>query len=256
MLVDSHAHLTLPQFEDDRKEVIQRAYEAGIRYIITIGTDLEDCHKALTLADEYDFIFASVGIHPHDAKTITEDTYSTLRVMAAHKKVVAIGEIGLDFYRNLSSPEIQREHFRKQLRLAREVSLPVIIHDRDAHQEIIQTLREEQAEDVGGVIHCFSGDWKTANVCLDMGFYLSFPGTITFKHSKVYHEMINKLPFDRLLLETDSPFLTPHPFRGKRNEPALVRYVAEALARIKGLDVGEVAKITSENARKLFKLPV
>jgi TatD DNase family protein len=254
MLIDTHAHLSLPQFDKDRTEVIKRARDAGIKHIITVGTDSDDCRKAVALAQEHDFISAAVGIHPHDAKTINEETYSLLRELAADNNVVAIGEIGLDFYRNLSLRKTQTHHFREQLRLAREVSLPVIIHDREAHQEVLKILQEEKAETMGGVIHCFSGDWGMAKACLDMGFYISIPGTITFKKSEDYHKLVRDLPRDRMLVETDCPFLAPHPFRGKRNEPAYVQYVAEAVARIKMIAQEELAEITTRNAQKLFNL--
>ena len=254
MLIDTHAHLSLPQFDKDRTEVIKRARDAGIKHIITVGTDSDDCRKAVALAQEHDFISAAVGIHPHDAKTINAETYSLLRELAADNNVVAIGEIGLDFYRNLSSQEIQVQHFREQLWLAREVSLPVIIHDREAHQEVLKILQEEKAETMGGVIHCFSGDWEMAKACLDMGFYISIPGTITFKKADAYHKLVRNLPLDRMLVETDCPFLAPYPFRGKRNEPAYVQYVAETVARIKRIAQEELAKITTQNAQKLFNL--
>jgi TatD DNase family protein len=254
MLIDTHAHLSLPQFDKDRTEMIKRARDAGIKHIITVGTDSDDCRKAVALAQEHDFISAAVGIHPHDAKTINAETYSLLRELADDDNVVAIGEIGLDFYRNLSSQEIQVQHFREQLWLAREVSLPVIIHDREAHQKVLQILQEEKAETMGGVIHCFSGDWEMAKACLDMGFYISIPGTITFKKSDAYHKLVRDLPLDRMLVETDCPFLAPYPFRGKRNEPAYVQYVAKAVAGIKGLGCEAFAEITTQNAQKLFNL--
>ena len=254
MLIDSHAHLTLPRFDDDREMVIQRAREAGLKHIITVGLEIEDCRKAILLADKYDFIFASIGIHPHDVKSIDPKTYSLLKKLSAHEKVVAIGEIGLDFYRNLSPRKIQIQRFREQLQLAREVSLPVIIHDREAHQETVKILQEERAETIGGVIHCFSGDLSMAKACLDLGFYISIPGTITFKNSQDYQDLVRELPLNRLLLETDSPFLTPHPFRGKRNEPAYVYYTAKTVARVKNIDVAELADITTCNAQKLFGL--
>ncbi|MBN2466872.1 MAG: TatD family hydrolase [Deltaproteobacteria bacterium] len=254
MVVDSHAHLTLPQFDKDRRTVIERARKTGLEHIITVGLGVEDCRKALMVAEEYDFISVAVGVHPHDTKTIDEKAYSVLKDLTSHEKVVAIGEIGLDFYRNLSPREIQVEHFRKQLHLAREVSLPVIIHDRDAHHEVVTILREEQAETIGGVIHCFSGDWSMAEACLDLGFYLSIPGTITFRDSGPYQDLVKKLPLNRLLVETDCPFLTPRPFRGKRNEPAHVCYVAQTLARLKQMDVSEVAEITTHNAQKIFNI--
>jgi TatD DNase family protein len=254
MFVDSHAHLTLPEFDNDRRAVIQRAVDAGITQIITIGTDLEDCRKAIILAREYPFIFASVGVHPHDTKTMTAETYGDLKRLAANDRVIAIGEIGLDFYRNHSPREVQNHHFREQLHLAYELSLPVIIHDREAHNETIAMLREAHPGEIEGVIHCFSGDQRTARAFLDMGFYLSIPGTVTFKNAEAYQDMVKELPLDRLLLETDSPFLTPHPFRGRRNEPAHVRYVAKAIAHLRRLDVEEVAQITARNVQTLFKL--
>lgn len=254
MLIDSHAHLTMPQFDNDRRAVLQRAREAGLVHIVTVGSDSADCEQAVALAEASEGISASVGIHPHDVKSVTDETYSRLKTWAYCKKVVAIGEIGLDFYRNLSPQQDQREHFRKQLQLAREVSLPVIIHDRDAHQEVVAILRDEQAELIGGVIHCFSGDRAMAEACLGMGFFISIPGTVTFKGADAYRDLIRSIPTDRLLVETDCPFLAPHPFRGKRNEPAYVRYVAEAVAHVKGIDVAELGEITTENAVALFNL--
>ena len=254
MLIDTHAHLTMPQFKKDFKEVLRNAKTKGIKRIITVGTDINDCRKAVALANEHDFISASVGIHPHDAKTITPETYPRLREWAQQDNVVAIGEIGLDFFRGLSPREIQAQRFREQLQLARKVSLPVIIHDREAHQEVVKILREEKAETIGGVIHCFSGDRDMAKECLDMGFYISIPGTITYKNSGDFQKLVQYLPLEQILIETDCPFLAPHPFRGKRNEPAYVRYTAEAVAKIKKMEIDELGEITTRNAKKLFNL--
>ena len=254
MLIDSHAHLTMRQFDRDREAVIDRAYQAGLVHIVTVGTDMEDCRKAVALAEGHDRISATVGIHPHDVKGITEDAYVRLRELAAHEKVVAIGEIGLDFFRNLSPRNDQVYHFRKQLQLAREVALPVVVHDREAHQEVVSILREEKAESIGGVVHCFSGDWEMAQACLEMGFYISIPGTVTFKGADGYHDLIQKIPLERLLVETDCPFLAPHPFRGKRNEPAYVSHVAEKVAQIKGIAALTLKEATTHNARALFGL--
>ena len=253
MLIDSHAHLTMSRFDNDREAVINRALQAGLVHIVTVGTDIDDSHKAVTLAEAYDTISATVGVHPHDVKAIDNGTYSQLKNLAAHENVVAIGEIGLDFYRNHSPQEEQREHFRQQLQLAREVSLPVVIHDRDAHNAVVTILGEEHAETIGGVIHCFSGDWDMAKTCLDMGFYISIPGTVTFKRDDVYYDIIRKIPLDRLLVETDCPFLAPKPFRGKRNEPAYVRSVAEAVAQIKSVDPAELGAAVTRNAIELFR---
>jgi TatD DNase family protein len=252
MLVDSHAHLDLPEFDDDRNEVIKRAKESGIDYILTIGINSESCSKAIKLADSYDFIYASIGIHPHDAKDVNENTYTALRSLANNKKVLAFGEIGLDFYRNLSPKGIQIKRFREQINLANELKLPVIIHNRDAHKETLKILKEECAKNLGGVIHCFSGDYSMAKSCIDMGFYISIPGTITFPKAVELREIVKKLPLSKILIETDCPFLTPVPYRGNRNEPSFVRYVAEKIASLKDTSFEEVAEITSQNFRSLF----
>ncbi|MCX8011979.1 MAG: TatD family hydrolase [Desulfobacterota bacterium] len=254
MYIDTHAHLSFPEFDKDRSEVIKRALAAGVNQIISIGTDIEDSKKALAIAEEFEFIYAAIGIHPHESKTMTEETYLQLRNLVAHNRVVALGEIGLDFYRNLSPPELQIRHFREQLQVARDFSLPVIIHDRNAHKEVMTILYEEKAETIGGVVHCFSGDKKMAKECLDMGFYISIPGTITYKKSEDYREMVRYLPLDQIFLETDCPFLAPQPFRGKRNEPTYLIYTAETVAQIKGIKKEKLAEVTTSNAQKLFNL--
>ncbi|MEW6616258.1 MAG: TatD family hydrolase [Thermodesulfobacteriota bacterium] len=252
MLVDSHAHLDLPEFDNDRSEVIKRAKESGIDYILTIGINSESCSEAIELADSYDFIYASIGIHPHDAKDINENTYTVLKSLANNKKVVAFGEIGLDLYRNLSPKGIQIKRFREQINLANELKLPVIIHNRNAHKETLEILKEEGARNLGGIIHCFSGDYSMAKSCIDMGFYISIPGTITFPKAVELREIVKKLSLSKILIETDCPFLTPVPYRGKRNEPSFVRYVAEMIASLKDTSFEEVAEITSQNFRTLF----
>ena len=252
MLVDSHAHLDLPEFHNDQSEVIKRAKNSGIDYILTIGINLESCSKAIKLADSYDFIYASIGIHPHDAKDVNENTYTVLKSLANNKKVLAVGEIGLDFHRNLSPKDIQIKRFREQINLANELKLPVIIHNRDAHKETLEILREEGAKNLGGIIHCFSGDYSMANSCIDMGFYISIPGTVTFPKAVGLQEIVKKLPLSKILIETDCPFLTPVPYRGKRNEPSFIRYVAEKIASLKGISFEEVAETTSQNFRSLF----
>lgn len=252
MLVDSHAHLDLPEFDNDQNEVIKRAKKSGIDYILTIGINSESCSKAIKLADSYDFIYASIGIHPHDAKDVNENTYTVLKLLANNKKVLAFGEIGLDFHRNLSPRDIQIKIFREQINLANELKLPVIIHNRDAHKETLEILREEGAKNLGGIIHCFSGDYSMASSCIDMGFYISIPGTVTFPKALELQEIVKKLPISKILIETDCPFLTPVPYRGKRNEPSFIRYVAEKIASLKGISFEEVAEITSQNFRSLF----
>ena len=254
-MIDSHAHLEMSEFNQDRKEVIQRAKSNGIDYILTVGIDIEACKQAIALAEENKFVYAILGIHPHNAKQIDESTYPLLRKLTQHDKVCALGEIGLDFFRNLSPPEVQIKRFRELIALARELRLPIVVHDRNAHQETLSILKEEKAFEVGGVIHCFSGDYEMASKCLNMGFYISIPGTITFKNAKSLQGIVRNIPLDRILLETDSPFLAPMPFRGKRNEPSYVRYVAEKIARIKTLDPEEVASVTSQNVKTLFQIP-
>ena len=254
MLIDSHAHLEMPEYHNDRKEVIQRAHDSGIDYILTIGIDIEACHHAIALAEEFEFIYAVVGVHPHNAKDIEGDTYDSLRKLTQHEKVCALGEIGLDFFRNLSPQDVQTKRFRELIALARDLKLPIVVHDRDAHKETLAILKEEKAFEVGGVIHCFSGDYEMASKCLDMGFYISIPGTITFRKAASLQELVKRIPLERILVETDAPFLTPVPFRGRRNEPSYVSYVADKIAKIKKTDFAEVASVTTRNAKTLFHL--
>ena len=255
MLIDTHAHLEMPEYDHDRKDMIKRAQDSGIDYMLTIGIDIEACHQAISLAEEFEFIYAVVGVHPHNAKVIDEDTYDVLRKLTQHEKVCALGEMGLDFFRNLSPQDVQAKRFRELIALARELKLPVVVHDRDAHQETLSILKEEKAFEVGGVIHCFSGDYEMAVKCLDMGFYISIPGTVTFRKATALQELVKSIPLERILVETDAPFLAPVPFRGKRNEPSYVSCVAEKIAQIKNLDFAEVAAVTSRNAKTLFRLP-
>ena len=254
MLVDTHTHLGMPQFNEDRNQVIQRAIETGVELIFAVGTDMRDCRKAIEIARRSERVFAIIGIHPHHAKDVTEATYSHLRTFSNDAKVKAIGEIGLDFYRNLSPREIQMMRFREQIRLAKEVGLPIVVHARDAHKEVIGILREEGIQGTGGVMHCFSGDYDMAKSCMDLGLFISIPGTITYKGNSELREVVKKVPLDRILVETDCPFLSPMPFRGKRNEPAYVKITASKLAEVKGLSLDEVARITSRNAKTVFRL--
>lgn len=255
MLVDSHAHLEMDEFEGDRDAVIQRARENGVGAIVTVGVNLEDSRKAVALAERYDTVYASVGVHPHDVTTIDKTTYDQIKDLSKSERVVAYGEIGLDFFRNRSPGDIQIRRFGEQLELAAELELPVIIHDRDAHREIVEMI-EARRSDHGGVIHCFSGDYDMALRCLDMGFYISIPGTVTYKKSEPLREIVRRLPMDRLLIETDCPFLSPEPKRGRRNEPAYVVYTAHRIAQIKELPCEEVERITSRNAGDLFGITI
>ena len=255
-LTDTHTHLDFPQFDDDREHVIERAATAGVGAMVSVGADLASSQAAVALAEAYPQIYAAVGVHPHDAKTVTEKVLEELRALASHPRVVAIGEIGLDFYRDLSPRDQQRQAFEQQLALASEVRKPVIIHDREAHKEVMAILRRwaEGCQQPVGVLHCFSGDLAMAQEAIKMGFYVSIAGPVTFQNARRLRELVRQLPLERLLIETDCPYLTPHPHRGKRNEPAYVKLVAQEVAHIKGLTLEEVARVTSDNARALFAL--
>ena len=252
-LIDSHAHIYGHEYAADFEPMLQRAADAGLSHIIAVGADLESSRAASELAAKHDNIYCSVGIHPHDAVRVTEKCYEIIREMAVgNPKVVAIGEIGLDFFRDRSPRPDQERVFRRFIRLARELSLPVIVHDRDAHERVMRILREEKAEEVGGVLHCFSGDLEMARECVDMGFYVSIPGTVTFTANEALRNVVRGVKIEHLLLETDSPYLAPVPHRGKRNEPAYVRLAAEKVAELKGLSLEDVGRITSLNTRRLF----
>lgn len=254
MLIDSHAHLEMPDFKKDLEAVIQRAKESGVEYIFTVGTEKKDWKRALEIANSHPTIYAILGVHPHNAKEIDDQTYPLLRELCRDKKVRALGEMGLDFFRNLSPREFQLRRFREQIGLAKELGLPIVVHDREAHQETLEILKSENAEECGGIIHCFSGDYEMAKVCMDMGFYISIPGSMTFKNAGRFREIVKRIPLESLLVETDAPFLTPEPFRGKRNEPGYVRYTAEKLAEIKKVSFEKVAEVTTKNALRVYRL--
>ena len=256
MLIDSHAHLDDLRYDTDRDNVLQRAQTAGIEAIVTIGCDLATSQAAVALAHAHPNIFATIGVHPHEAKEIGEGWYESFRSLAQHPKVVAYGEIGLDYHYDHSPREIQRQRFREQIHLARELALPLVIHTREAQEDTVMILREEGAVDVGGVFHCFSGDMWLAKDALDLGFYLSFSGVLTFKNATMLRDIAKTVPLDRLMVETDCPYLAPIPYRGKRNEPAYVQYVAETLAEIRGNgSVESIARATVENTKRVFRIP-
>lgn len=251
MLADSHAHLEMNDFNRDRNEVVRRAGDAGVDLIITVGTTLDDCRKAISIANTFKNVYAAIGIHPHEVKDIDETTYETIKIMANMEKVVAFGEIGLDFFRNLSPRDVQIRRFEEQLELAGEIGLPIIIHDRDAHQETLKMLEKRKGRH-RGVIHCFSGDYMMAEKCLDMGFSISVTGAITFGKSEKLKDVVRHVPVKSILLETDAPYLTPHPHRGKRNEPAYVIHTARKVAEIKGMALEELASLTYQNTKNVF----
>ena len=255
-IVDSHCHLDMEYYADDLEEVLQRAYLHNIRSIITIGIDLQSSTVAVNLAQKHPMVFAAIGIHPHDIDNITNTTFTILADLAQKNKeqVVGYGEIGLDYFKRYSSPENQRREFRNQLSLADDLQLPVIIHDREAHADTLTILKEKGPLRWGGVMHCFSGDMRFAQEVLDLGLYISIPGTVTFKHSEALKEVARHVPGDRLLLETDGPFLAPHPYRGKRNEPLYILYTAQEVANLRDITLDTLSNQTSENARQLFNL--
>ncbi len=253
-LVDTHTHMDSKSFHEDREEALARAREQGVGAVVNIGFNRETIRSTLELADKHADVYAVIGWHPQDAKDMESGDLDWIEELAvSNPKVVAIGETGLDYYWDTSPKEVQQRVFREQIRLARKLSMPLVIHNRDAHHDVVSILKEERAADVGGIMHCFSGSWETAKQCLDLGFYISFGGPITYKNAKQPKEVLAKVPLDKLLLETDAPYLTPHPLRGKRNETAYVRLVAEEAASIKGLSVEEIAAITTENAFAIYK---
>jgi TatD DNase family protein len=254
MLIDSHAHLEMPEFKKDLEAVVQRAKESGVEYIFTVGTERKDWRRALEIANSHPSIYAILGVHPHNAKEIDDQTYPILRELCREKRVKAYGEIGLDFFRNLSPRDVQLKRFREQIALAKELRLPIVVHDREAHPETLEILKSEKAEECGGIIHCFSGDYEMAKVCIDMGFYISVPGSITFKNAEGLRGVVKRIPIESLIIETDAPFLTPEPFRGKRNEPSYVRYTAEKVAELKKISFEKVAEATTANAQHVYRL--
>ena len=252
MLFDTHVHLNAEQYKEDLEEVINRAQLEGVSKMVVVGFDTPTIKKAIELAEKYSFIYASVGWHPVDAIDMTDQDLIWLEELAAHPKVVALGEMGLDYHWDKSPKDIQKEVFRKQISLAKRVKLPIIIHNREATHDIVEILKEEGAEEVGGIMHCFSGSIETAKECMNLNFYISFGGPVTFKIAKNVKEVAAQIPLDKLLIETDCPYLTPHPFRGKRNEPSYVKLVAEEIAQLKNLSFDEIARKTTTNAKKLF----
>lgn len=254
LLFDTHVHLNARQFMEDREETIQRAFDAGVKYMVVVGFDSETIPLAIEIAEQYDTIYAAVGWHPVDAIDMTEDHLKWIEELSAHPKVVSIGEMGLDYHWDKSPKDIQKEVFRKQIQLAKRVQLPIIIHNREATEDIIEILQEEDAQSVGGIMHCYNDSVEYVQACLDMNFYISLGGPVTFKNAPLPKEVAVQVPGDRLLVETDAPFLAPHPNRGKRNEPAYVKLVAEEIADLRGVSLEELSKLTTQNAFSLFKL--
>ncbi len=253
-IFDTHAHYDDSAFEDDRKELIAELLEHGIGYVVNVGASIFSSKQTLELVKEYPFFYGAVGVHPSEVGELTEEGIAFLRKAALKERVVAIGEIGLDYYWDKSEREVQKKWFVRQLELAREVELPVIIHSRDAAQDTMDILKEQKAEEIGGVIHCFSYSVEVAKECLNMGFYLGIGGVVTFPNAKKLQEVVEMAPLERIVLETDCPYLAPVPNRGKRNNSIYLSYVAEAIAQIKQVTYEDVVDITFCNAKKLYRL--
>ena len=251
MYFDTHAHYDDKRFNEDRDELLGSMNDAGITLILNSASSLRSARISLKLADKYAFIYASVGVHPHDSKSMTDDTCPELEKLLAHPKAVAVGEIGLDFHYDFSPRDVQRKRFREQMELARHVNKPVIIHERESLSDTMDIIRDYR--DLTGVFHCFSGSWETAKTILDMGWYISFTGVITFKNAQRALEVLRKIPGDRIMLETDCPYMAPEPMRGRRNSSLYLPYIAEMVAQTRGISIEEIASLTMENGKRFFK---
>ena len=254
MIFDTHAHYDDEAFDEDREQLLASLAEQRNGRVVNIGSSLKACVKTIELMDRYPFIYGALGIHPSDSGDLTESDLEWLKAQCAHPRCVAVGEIGLDYYWEEPEHEIQQKWFRRQLQLAGEIKLPVVIHSREAAKDTIDIMKEEKAEEIGGVIHCYSYSKETAKIFLDMGFYIGVGGVLTFKNGRRLKETVEYVPMDRIVLETDSPYLAPVPFRGKRNSSLNLPYVVQELAQIKGMDVEEVERITWENACRLYRM--
>jgi TatD DNase family protein len=254
MLFDTHVHLNAWQFKEDREETVQRAFKTGVKYMTVVGFDHETIPLAIEIAENYETIYAAVGWHPVDAIDLTEKELTWIEELSEHPKVVAIGETGLDYHWDKSPRDIQKEAFRKQIRLAKKLEMPLIIHNREATEDILAILEEEEASTVGGIMHCYNDSAEYVDRVLAMNFYISLGGPVTFKNAPLPKEVAKVVPLDRLLIETDAPYLAPHPNRGKRNEPAYVKLIAEKIAELRDITYEEVAEATTENAIRVYRI--
>lgn len=252
MLFDTHVHLNARQYKDDLEEVIERAHKAGVKYMVVVGFNQETIPLALEIAEKHENIYAAVGWHPVDAIDCTEEDLQWIEELASHPKVVALGEMGLDYHWDKSPKDVQKRVFKEQIALAKKLSMPIIIHNREATEDVLGILEEENAKEVGGIMHCYSDSTEYVDRILAMDFHISLGGPVTFKNAKSPKEVAKVVPLDRLLIETDAPYLAPHPHRGKRNEPALVTLVAEEIAELKAISYDQLAKQTTANAKKLY----
>ena len=253
MFIDSHAHIQISQFDRDRDAVLKRAHEAAVSAILVIGFNLETSLGAVELAEKHENLYATVGMHPHDAKDLTPDVLNTFHELLSHPKVIALGEIGLDYYRNLSPHAVQKEAFEKQLDLAEDMEMPIIVHNRDAYMDILPIL-ETRSGQIQGVLHCFTGDVELMHRSVEIGFHIGIGGIVTYPNAKDVQAVAREVPLERLLIETDCPWLAPQSWRGKRNEPAYVRAVAEKIAELRETSVETIGEITTKNFNSLFRI--
>ena len=255
MIIDTHAHFSDHRFDEDRHEALQAAHDSGVELIVEVGAGFESTRDALKLASQYDYVYAAVGIHPDEVEQMKPEDIEWLRGLCSGEKVVAVGEIGLDYHYEDGAPrEVQMEWFRRQIQLAREVDKPVIIHSREAAQDTLQIMQEEEAGRVGGVVHCFGYSVEMARIYVKMGFYIGVGGVVTFKNARKLREVVEDTPLSRIVLETDTPYMAPEPHRGKRNTSAYLPYVAAQIAQIKGVTPEEVIRCTADNARNMYRL--
>ncbi len=255
MIFDSHAHYDDSRFDEDRHELLTSLHENGVGKIVNIGASLRSCEEMINFIEKYDFMYGTVGVHPEDLAAMSDAFLEKMKVWAQHEKIVAIGEIGLDYYYDDVAPNLQKEWFIKQANLARELSLPIVVHSRDAAKDTVDMLRGMHAEEIGGVIHCYSYTKETARDFLNMDFYFGVGGVLTFKNGKKLREAVEYIPIDKIVVETDCPYLAPEPYRGKRNHSGYIAYVLDKLAEIKGISREELERITYENACRLYRLP-
>lgn len=256
VLVDTHAHLDMEDLRRQLPEVLKRARDNGICAIVTIGIDYDSSREALEIARENPMVYATIGVHPHNAKDLKKDDFIKIKELANERKVVAYGEIGLDFFKNFSPKDIQLKVFEEQLDLVEELGLPVVIHERNAQDEVYSILKSRNSKLNRGIIHCFSGNVDIAKRFIELGFLISIPGIVTFKKAETLRQVVKEIPLDSILLETDAPFLAPEPYRGKTNEPSYILWTAKAVANLRGISLDELAHITTENAKKIFNIEV
>lgn len=254
MIIESHAHYDDEVFNEDRESLLERLQENGIEYVINIGASIQTTKNTIALTEQYPFVYGAVGVHPSDTAELDEESFAWLRKQCGKPKIIAVGEIGLDYYWQEPDREIQKKWFDRQLLLAKEVKLPVVIHSRDAAKDTLDIMRSANAEEIGGVIHCFSYTKETAKEYLNMGFYFGIGGVVTFHNAKKLKEAVEYIPIEKILLETDSPYLAPVPFRGKRNSSLNIPYIAQEIAAIKGISYAEVIEKTAANTKRLFHI--